>query len=130
MYDYVAENGELLFQVCRLHPKTFRQRRPAGNAWSWNLDGTRRVLYRLPEVLAHIGTNTRDPIYVCEGEKDVEALEAQGEVGTCNPGGALKWKDEYSEALQGARRVIVVADRDEQGRRHAEQVVRSLAGVG
>ncbi len=129
-YDYTDEDGELLFQVCRLHPKTFRQRRPVGDSWSWTLDGTRRVLYRLPEVLAHVATNGRDPIYVCEGEKDVEAFEAAGECATCNPGGALKWTDDYAESLQGARRVVVVADRDESGRRHADQVVKSLATVG
>src|SRR4051794_14313582 len=29
-YDYPDENGELLFQVVRLEPKDFRQRRPDG----------------------------------------------------------------------------------------------------
>jgi hypothetical protein len=49
-YDYVSEAGELLFQVVRFEPKDFRQRRPDGrNRWVWNLDGTRRVLYRLPD---------------------------------------------------------------------------------
>ena len=27
-YDYVDEHGDLLFQVCRLQPKSFRQRKP------------------------------------------------------------------------------------------------------
>jgi hypothetical protein len=30
-YPYVDERGELLFEVCRLDPKDFRQRRPDGN---------------------------------------------------------------------------------------------------
>src|ERR1700730_6525628 len=51
-YDYVNEAGELLFQVVRFEPKDFRQRRPDGrNGWIWNLNGTRRVLYRFPEVI-------------------------------------------------------------------------------
>ena len=48
-YDYVDEQGDLLFQVVRFHPKGFKQRRPgARGGWVWNLRGTRRVLYRLP----------------------------------------------------------------------------------
>ena len=37
-YDYTDEFGTPLFQVVRLAPKTFRQRRPDGNGgWLWNL---------------------------------------------------------------------------------------------
>jgi 5S rRNA maturation endonuclease (ribonuclease M5) len=38
-YQYHDENGELLFEVVRLDPKDFRQRRPDGNGnWLWGLD--------------------------------------------------------------------------------------------
>lgn len=46
----------------------------------------------------------------------------------CNPGGAGKWRPEYSEFLRGAD-VIIVADRDEPGVRHADAVQASLSGV-
>ena len=98
--------------------------------WVWNVDGVRRVPYRLPELLDHIAENRREPIYIVEGEKDVEAIRAVGGIATCNPGGAGKWRDEYAEALQGARRVVILADRDETGRRHAVVVFESLASVG
>ena len=52
-YTYRDEAGRVLFEVVRYDPKEFRQRRPDGNGgWFWRLDGTRRVLYRLPELLA------------------------------------------------------------------------------
>jgi putative DNA primase/helicase len=52
-YDYKDERGTLLYQKVRYEPKAFRQRRPDGNGgWTWKLDGVRRVLYRLSEVLA------------------------------------------------------------------------------
>jgi hypothetical protein len=124
-YDYTDENGTLLYQVVRYDPKDFRQRRPDGSGgWIWNLRGTRRVLYRLPKLLSAVARSAA--IYVVEGEKDVAALEAAGEVATCSPGGAEKWRDEYSDPLSGAR-VIVVADRDETGRKHAREVAESLA---
>src|SRR5205823_1554269 len=46
-YDYVDETGTLLFQVCRMDPKDFRQRRPKEGGWEWKTKGTRKVLYRL-----------------------------------------------------------------------------------
>jgi putative DNA primase/helicase len=52
-YPYRDELAELLYEVVRYEPKNFRQRRPDGKGgWRWNLDGVRRVPYRLPELLA------------------------------------------------------------------------------
>ena len=47
---------------------------------------------------------------------------------TCNAGGAGKWTAEHAECLRG-RRVIVLADNDEKGRNHAQQVAQSLHGI-
>jgi len=129
VYDYLDENGRLLFQVCRGAGKRFRQRRPDPShphAWISNLRGVRRVLYRLPAVLEAV--TSRVTVWIVEGEKDVHAIERVGGVATCNPGGAGKWRDEYSGFLQDAT-VIVVADADEPGHAHAEAVRASLEGV-
>lgn len=126
-YDYVDAEGERLFQVVRFAPKDFRQRRRNGaDGWTWNLNGTKRVLYRLPRVLAAVERG--EAVFVVEGEKDVHALEQRGMVATCNAGGAGKWRDDYSTCLKGAE-VIVVADRDKPGRKHALAVAKSLQGV-
>jgi antitoxin (DNA-binding transcriptional repressor) of toxin-antitoxin stability system len=125
-YDYRDEAGQLLFQVVRLEPKSFRQRRPdvsAPDGWTWKLGDTRRVLYRLPEVLAAIAAG--ETIFVVEGEKDVAALIAHGFAATCNPGGAGKWLDDYTATLRGAD-VVLVADKDEAGRRHVERAAGKL----
>jgi 5S rRNA maturation endonuclease (ribonuclease M5) len=89
------------------------------------MKGVRRFPYRLPRVIRAVKTGR--PVWVCEGEKDVHALERAGAVATCNPGGAGKWRDEYAGWLDGAD-VVIVADRDEPGRRHAAQVAVSLDG--
>lgn len=136
-YSYVDEQGTLLFQVERTVGKKFRQRRPDPDRpgkWIYNLDGVRRVLYRLPLVIQAVAEGRR--VWVVEGEKDVHSLEALGEVATCNPGGAGKWHQHYSEVLRGAN-VTVVADRDKEGRdgrvagvEHARVVASSLVGAG
>lgn len=126
-YDYVDEAGDLLYQVVRMVPKSFRQRRPDGKGgWVWKLEDVRRPPYRLPEVLAAVAAG--DPIFVVEGEKDVEAIRREGFVATCNSGGAGKWTEEHTTCLQGAT-VVVVADRDGTGRRHAQAVARALDSV-
>lgn len=125
-YDYVDEEGRLLFQVVRMVPKDFRQRRPAGDGWEWRIADTRRVLYRLPRVLEAVQRGYT--VFVVEGEKDVHAVEAVGETATCNAGGAGKWRDEYARMLADAE-VVVVADKDEAGRKHARQVAASLDGI-
>lgn len=129
-YDYTDENGTLLYQVVRFDPKDFRQRKPsAGDGWDWNTKGIRRVLYRLPEVLAAMSRG--ETIFVCEGEKDCLALATLGLPATCNAGGAesnprgSKWISAYTKCLSGAT-VVILPDRDKPGRRHAQIVAEHL----
>jgi 5S rRNA maturation endonuclease (ribonuclease M5) len=123
VYRYTDEAGTPLFEVVRFYPKDFRQRLPNG---TWSLDGVRRVPYRLPELVRAIRED--QPVYVVEGEKDVHAIERAGGVATTNPGGAGKWRSEFSAYFTGAT-VIVVADKDEAGRKHAQHVKASLGQV-
>jgi hypothetical protein len=124
-YDYRDERGKLLFQVVRYDPKDFRQRCPKpGGGWVWSVKGVRVVPYRLPELLARPG----DPVFVVEGEKDVDNLARIGVLATCNAGGAGKWTAEHA-AFLGGRRVCVLCDNDDSGRKHLEQVVCSLHGI-
>jgi hypothetical protein len=125
-YDYLDEAGELLYQVVRYEdPKTFKQRRKnSGGGWVWSVAGISRVLYRLPEILE---ADTSQTVYVCEGEKDVERLGAEGLLATTNAQGAGKWQDEFSDTLEG-RPVVILPDNDEAGRKHARMVAASLSG--
>lgn len=121
-YDYTDENGQLLYQVVRLVPKSFRQRhKNAAGEWVWSMEGVRRVLYRLFDV------QQSADVIVCEGEKDTDALSKTGFVATCNVGGAKKWLDSYSETLKG-KNVVVIPDNDAPGKQHADLVIKSLAG--
>src|SRR5215510_15958919 len=87
-YDYVDEDGTFLFQVVRFEPKTFVQRRKDRGRWVYQVQGVRKVPYRLPELMEAIA-NERT-VYIVEGEKDVDNLAKLGIVATCNPGGAGK----------------------------------------
>jgi hypothetical protein len=132
-YDYLDENGTLLFQKVRAYPKKFWQRRPDGaGGWINNLGNTRKVLYRLPEVNEAIAA---DNTVVCvEGEKDADNLWKIGVPATCNPDGAAKsgqqtkWRTEYSEILRDVD-VVIIGDNDDAGRAHVEATASMLVGI-
>jgi predicted P-loop ATPase len=148
IYDYRDESGHILFQVVRLHPKTFRQRRPdpdLPDEWRWNIQGIRQAPYRLPELIEAI--RAKRIVFIVEGEKDVDRLWEIGIAATCNAGGAGKWRPEFSQFFVGAD-VIVIPDNDPQqvnketgepmfhpdgrpklpGQDHARVVCNALAG--
>lgn len=120
-YDYTDESGQLLFQVCRLEPKSFRQRHKVGSEWRWDTKGVRRVLYHLPDII-------RAPeVYFVEGEKDCDNLWDCGLVATTSPGGAKGWKDNYAETLIG-KKVILIPDNDDAGLAYMREIAYSLMG--
>jgi DNA primase len=124
VYQYKDENGKTLYEVVRLMPKGFRQRVPVGNSHRWSLGSVRRVLYRLPEILAEPGR----AVWIVEGEKDSEALAKLGMIATTSAGGASGWRDDLREPLRG-RHIIVVPDNDDPGYAYAETVSLSLHGI-
>mgnify|MGYP006269481329 CR=1 FL=1 len=126
-YDYRDEAGDLLFQVVRLEPKDFRQRRrDAVGGWSWSIKGVRRVLYRLPELADAPAGAT---VFLVEGEKDADRLAELGLLATTPPGGAGKWRAEYAPQLRDLR-VVILPDADAPGAEHADAVRASLAAEG
>lgn len=139
LYDYVDENGTLLYQVGRLPVgsdggKRIRQRRPDSskkNGWAYSLGNTRRVLYRLPEVLKT--AQAGGTIFVVEGEKDADRLCQVGLTATTNVnGGGTSWQRKYAVSLKGASVVVIIADNDDAGYKHAHgvyEILRKELGV-
>jgi AAA domain len=113
-YDYRDEGSALLFQVCRLDPKDFRQCRqdPHGKD-IWSVQGIRQVPYKLPDLIEAI--SLKRVIFIVEGEKDVDRMWNEGAPATCNAGGCGKWGPSHTEWFEGAD-VVVVSDNDPQKR--------------
>src|SRR3954470_18204556 len=102
-YCYVDAVGELLYVATRFDPKGFRQKRPdpeKPGRWRWNLDGVRRVPYRLPELTAAITAGKA--LFLVEGEKDAETLAGLGLAATAHAQGAKNWRAEYAEVFARA----------------------------
>jgi len=144
-YSYVDERGAQLFEVVRLVPKSFRQRRQHLGQWLWSISAktvtelrelgfetnepvgpARRVLYRLPELLDPAAKGRT--VFVVEGEKDVESLRQLGFVATCCPGGTNGWKHvgEHAAEVLAGRHVVILPDNDKPGAGYAIEVAASL----
>ena len=126
MYNYRDKADVVQYQSVRLNPKGFFQRRPDGKGgWINSLGDTPRILYRLPELL------TADPlawVFIVEGEKDADNLARIGLVATTNAGGAGKWHMLSDDSPLHGRRVVILPDNDDSGRKHAVQVAKALHG--
>jgi hypothetical protein len=115
-YDYLDSERILTYQVCRMEweeggktKKTFVQRRPDGkDGFTWKTKGLKKILYRLPELL---DAPKDKPVFVVEGEKQVDYLRSLGLIATCNTGGAGSWLKAYGKLLTD-RDVIVIPDCD------------------
>lgn len=119
-YDYTDKSGaQVLFKVQRwANPKTFR-------CVPGLPPPAERVLFTWPAI--EWAREHGRTLFVVEGERDVLTLAGAGVPATTNVGGAGAWLPHYNEVLAGLN-VIVVADNDEPGRRHARSVAFSLKG--
>jgi hypothetical protein len=128
---YVDADGVSVGRVRRFDlgdgRKSIFQERPEGDGWQPGLNGAHLPLYRLPDVRRRARAGER--VFVVEGEKSVDAVDRLGLFATTNAGGAGKWRDDHTTALNGAH-VTAIADCDLQGRRHAVDVSARLLGAG
>jgi hypothetical protein len=122
-YDYPHENGTLLHQNVRYEPKDFRQRQPDGKGgWIWNLNGCRRVPYRLPELIKFAGA----PIVLTEGEKDSDKGASLGML--CTTVGKDNMPEDCLKYFAG-QDVWIPRDMDAPGAARAYKRARALHGV-
>lgn len=127
VYDYMTDEPEpRRMRVCRTAEKQFFQAIETEGLWNWGMGGLRAQIYRRDEVRAAVAAG--DTVYIAEGERDVDALRERDLVATCNSGGAGKFPAEEAELFRGSY-VVIIADRDEAGRKHARDVADKLGPV-
>ena len=134
VYPYRDADSHLVYEVVRkANPKNFLQRHSCPGKRGglvWNLGGDpekctcpkiKPLLYRFPELIA---ADPTAKVFIVEGEKDVDRLRSLGFVATCNSGGAGKWEPRYREHVND-RPVVIIADNDEPGLKHALSIAQS-----
>lgn len=131
-YEYADETGTVLYRTVRKEKpgerKRFVAERPQGRGWTNGLGDTRRVLYRLPELLA---ADPAAPVYLVEGERKADKLAGWGFTATAIAFGAKGWhpRHRYAEALAG-RTVAILPDNDDPGRDFAETARAAIEAAG
>ena len=101
--------------------KTARWERYEGNTLVNNLNGLQMPLYHIYNL-----TDNTKPVFIVEGEKDVETMEKLGYIATTSPNGAgSKWKESYTEYIKNFD-VIILADNDEVGLKYATNIAENI----
>jgi archaellum biogenesis ATPase FlaH/5S rRNA maturation endonuclease (ribonuclease M5) len=123
---YADEFGQKIRKSVKYNDGSWKQFKWSGQNWAPGVRGVQNPPYGLDRLLNEPADNL---CFIFEGEKDVERAWAAGLSATCNSGGASNWKNEHSEWLK-KRRICIVPDNDEAGRKHAKSVERSLKQLG
>jgi hypothetical protein len=112
----------LLYENVRYEPKSFRQRCFESGRPIWNLQGVRRVPYRLPDLIEKIRYGC--DVWLCEGEKDADALAELGLTATS----FKNWTRDFNKYLKKTN-VVIVRDHDVPGGMQANEAARLASEV-
>lgn len=118
VHEYTDAEGRVIYRKLKFRDdkgkKYFTFERFEDGKWIGGKGCMENVAHRLYK--AH-RLKESQLVFIVEGEKKVEMLEALGLVATTNDDGAGKWKDEYSDDLAD-KDVVIIDDNDEPGHRH------------
>ena len=122
-YQYKDESGNLLGEKVRYDDKSFCWKREKNGNWEYKKP-ERPIIYNLPDVI------NNDTIFLVEGEKDADAIYAQGAIATCSPDGAGegKWKNDYTKYFKG-KTVFIIQDNDDVGKNFAQEEAAAISEV-
>ena len=104
--------------------KTAIWHRYEGSTLVKGLNGLKMPLYHVFNL-----TDNTKPVFIVEGEKDVETMEKLGYIATTSPNGAgTKWKSEYTPLFRDFD-VVILADNDEVGLKSATNTAENIVTV-
>ncbi len=131
VYNYVSINGAYAFTKIRLEGKKILYGRLENERFTYGLprDTPRksyRAIYGSLQAINKAVAESR-PIFIPEGEKDVDSLTKQGYT-AFTYGGVNDWQSDFATLVQGAE-VFILADNDEAGKRVAETIQNDIKAV-
>ncbi|MFQ9014463.1 MAG: VapE domain-containing protein [Lacrimispora saccharolytica] len=131
VYNYVsAANGEYTFTKIRMQDKRIIYGVLCNGRFTYGLGGRHRK--DLKSVYGDLKALNKaiaegKPIFIPEGEKDVDTLTKRGYV-ALTYGGSGDWQSEFATLFKGAE-VYILADNDEPGRKVANAILSDLKGI-
>lgn len=130
VYNYVSTNGEYAYTKIRLEGKKMLSGMLKDERFEYGLKGRSKkefnaIFGSIPRIKEAIERN--EPIFIPEGEKDVNTLIKKG-YAAFSCGGANDWNKNVSELCNGAE-VIILADNDDPGKKLAATIEKDLKGI-
>ena len=130
VYNYASINGDYAYTKVRLEGKKMLFGILSNERFAYGLNGKNKKTFNA--VYGSISSIKRaierkEPVFIPEGEKDVNTLVKKG-YAAFSCGGANDWNKNVSELCKDAD-VIVLADNDDPGKKLASTVVRDLKGT-
>lgn len=122
IYDYYDDDGEYAYSKLRYAGKKILYGYIEKNQCSYKVPGKERYLYNLKDLKEAIAEGK--PVYIVEGEKDVDTMRGLGLVAT-TAGSAGDWKKKFAKYFKGAW-VTVLPDNDAQGQKMADRVENDI----
>lgn len=130
VYNYASINGDYAYTKVRLEGKKMLFGILSNERFAYGLNGKNKKAFNaiygsIPSIKRAI--ERKEPVFIPEGEKDVNTLVKKG-YAAFSCGGANDWNKNVSEFCKDAD-VIVLADNDDPGKKLASTVVRDLKGT-
>ena len=124
VYDYKDANGEYLYSKIRFVGKHIRYAVIDKKNDSFTMEKPKGVysLYNLPAAIKAIKKGY--PVYITEGEKDVDTLKNLG-FPAVTAGSVSDWRSEFAHYFTGAR-VVILPDNDAPGLELKDKILKSL----
>lgn len=124
VYEYKDANGKYLYSKIRFFGKVIRYAVIDKKNDSFTMEKPKGVysLYNLPAAIKAIKKGY--PVYITEGEKDVDTLKNLGFTAV-TAGSVSDWRSEFAHYFTGAR-VVILPDNDAPGLELKDKILKSL----
>ena len=124
VYDYKDATGTYLYSKIRFVGKVIRYAVIDKKNDSFTMEKPKGVysLYNLPAAIKAIKKGY--PVYITEGEKDVDTLKDLGFTAV-TAGSVSDWRSEFAHYFTGAR-VVILPDNDAPGLELKDKILKSL----
>ena len=124
VYDYKDANDKYLYSKIRFVGKVIRYAVIDKKNDSFTMEKPKGVysLYNLPAAIKAIKKGY--PVYITEGEKDVDTLKDLGFTAV-TAGSVSDWRSEFAHYFTGAR-VVILPDNDAPGLELKDKILKSL----
>lgn len=125
MYDYFDDEGQYAYSKLRYKGKKIRYGYVEKGIYKPGAPNKNRFLYNQKELKKAV--DEKMPVYIVEGEKDVETMKRLGLTAT-TAGGTSDWKKDFARHFTGAR-VTILPDNDKPGQDLASKIIKDIKDI-